>query len=113
MDQFASTLSKRGHALLIDCRTLAYEHVPLRLEEAGLAIVIANSAVQRELASSAYNDRRRECEEAVAILRERFGRLDLASLRDVTAAEPTISCRRTRSERRAAEEPDARAPRRQ
>jgi galactokinase len=87
MDQFASTLSKRGHALLIDCRTLAYEHVPLRLEEAGLAVVIANSAVKRELASSAYNDRRRECEDAVTILRERLDRPDLISLRDVTLAE--------------------------
>jgi galactokinase len=87
MDQFASALSRRGQALLIDCRTLAYEHVPLRLEEAGLAVVIANSAVQRELASSAYNDRRRECEEAVAILRERVDRRELTSLRDVTSAE--------------------------
>jgi galactokinase len=86
MDQFASTLSKRGHALLIDCRTLAYEHVPLRLEEAGLAVVIANSAVKRELASSAYNDRRRECEEAVALLRTQLGRPGL-SLRDVSQAE--------------------------
>jgi galactokinase len=87
MDQFAAALSKRDHALLIDCRTLAYEHIPLRLEEARLAIVIANSGMKRELASSAYNDRRRECEEAVAMLRERLGRPDLASLRDVTAAD--------------------------
>jgi galactokinase len=87
MDQFASALSKRGHALLIDCRTLAYEHVPLRLAEAGLCVVIANSGVKRELASSAYNERRRECEEAVALLRERLGRLELRSLRDVTQAE--------------------------
>ena len=88
MDQFASTLSKRGHALLIDCRTLAYEHIPLRLEDAGLAVVIANSAVRRELASSAYNDRRRECEEAVAILRERLGRpeLGVAARRDGSGA---------------------------
>ena len=86
MDQFASTLSKRGHALLIDCRTLAHEHVPVRLEEAGLAVVIANSAVQRELASSAYNDRRRECDEATALLRVQLGRPDL-SLRDLSLAE--------------------------
>ncbi len=87
MDQFASALSRRDHALLIDCRTLAYRHIPLRLEAAGLAIVIANSAVTRELASSAYNDRRRECEEAVALLRDRLGRPDFASLRDVSEAE--------------------------
>ena len=86
MDQFASALSKRGHALLIDCRTLAYQHVPLRLEEAGLAVVIANSAVRRKLASSAYNDRRRECDEATARLRVQLGRPDL-SLRDISMAE--------------------------
>ena len=95
MDQFASALAKRGHALLIDCRTLAYEHVPLRLANAGYAVVIANSGVRRKLAeprrftdrTSAYNERRRECEQAVAMLRERLGRPDLASLRDVTAAD--------------------------
>ena len=87
MDQFASALSKRGHALLIDCRTLAYRHVPLRLAEAGLAIVIADSGVRRDLVSSAYNDRRDECEAAVAELRGLLARPDLASLRDVTAAD--------------------------
>jgi galactokinase len=84
MDQFAATFSRRSHALLLDCRSLAYEHVPLRLETAGLSIVIADSAVSRELASSAYNDRRRECEQAVAELRVRLARPSLKSLRDVT-----------------------------
>ncbi len=87
MDQFASALSRRDHALLIDCRSLAHEAVPLRLAAAGLAIVIANSAVRRELIASAYNDRRRECEQAVAELRLRLDRPDLASLRDVSAAD--------------------------
>jgi galactokinase len=87
MDQFASTLSRAGRALLLDCRSLTYEHVPLRLAKHGLSIVIADSAVTRELASSAYNDRRRECEEAVVELRARLGRPSLASLRDVTEAE--------------------------
>jgi galactokinase len=87
MDQFASALSKRDHALLIDCRTLAYQHVPLRLAEHGLAIVIANSAVRRELITSAYNDRRRECEEAVVRLRDVLRRPRLKSLRDVRSDE--------------------------
>ena len=87
MDQFASVLSRRDHALLIDCRTLACEHVPLRLEAAGLAIVIANSGASRTLAGSAYNERRRECAAAVDALRERLGRDDLHSLRDVRIAE--------------------------
>jgi galactokinase len=87
MDQFASTLSQRDCALLIDCRSLAYEAVPLRLADAGLAVVIANSGASRELAGSAYNQRRIECEEAVAILRDRLGRPGLTSLRDVTPSD--------------------------
>ena len=86
MDQFAATLSKRGHALLIDCRTLAFRHVPLRLEGHGIAIVIANSGVDRQLMSSAYNERRRECEEAAALLQQRLGR-QIPSLRDVSSDE--------------------------
>jgi galactokinase len=87
MDQFASTLSLRDRALLIDCRSLAHEAVPLRLADAGLTIVIANSAVSRELIASAYNDRRRECEESVVELRRRMDRPDLTSLRDVSVAD--------------------------
>jgi galactokinase len=87
MDQFAAALSARDHALLIDCRSLAHEAVPLRLDAAGLTIVIANSAVGRELAGSAYNDRRRECEEAIRDLRVRLVRPELASLRDVSEAD--------------------------
>jgi galactokinase len=86
MDQFASALSVRDHALLIDCRSLEYRPVPMRLADAGLAIVIANSAVQRELVSSAYNDRRRECDEAVSLLRQRLGH-EVRSLRDVSTDE--------------------------
>ncbi|HYM16119.1 MAG TPA: galactokinase [Dehalococcoidia bacterium] len=87
MDQFAATLSRRGHALLIDCATLAHEAVPLRLAKAGLVAIVANSAVTRTLAASAYNDRRLDCERAVAMLREHLSRPALASLRDVTIAE--------------------------
>jgi galactokinase len=87
MDQFASTLSQRDCALLIDCRSLVYEAVPLRLTVAGLTVVIANSGASRELAGSAYNQRRRECEQALVVLRERLGRPGLTSLRDVTPSE--------------------------
>ena len=87
MDQFAATLSKRGHALFIDCRSLAHEAIPLRLEEAGLIVVIANSGVRRDLVSSEYNERRRECQAAVAMLAGALGRPELASLRDVTEAD--------------------------
>ncbi|MBD3856605.1 MAG: galactokinase [Acidobacteria bacterium] len=80
MDQFASRLGQSGHALLIDCRSLDARHVPMPLDNHRLVIV--DSGVRRELADSAYNQRRKECEEAVAILREAEN--SITSLRDLT-----------------------------
>jgi len=65
MDQFASACGRAGHALLLDCRTLAWE--PVSLPD-GIAIVVADTLVRRELGKSAYNVRRAQCEEAVRIL---------------------------------------------
>lgn len=79
-DQFASRLGRSDHALLIDCRSLDARHIPMPL--AGHRLVIVDSGVRRELADSAYNQRRTECEEAVAILREVDG--SITSLRDLT-----------------------------
>jgi galactokinase len=81
MDQFASGLGRSGHALLLDCRTLSNVNIPVNLGDH--RIVIISSGVKRELASSAYNDRRLQCEEGVAL----FKQYDptIASLRDVTA----------------------------
>ncbi|MBF6600648.1 MAG: galactokinase [Dehalococcoidia bacterium] len=87
MDQFASALSHQGAALLIDCRTLAHRDVPLALAAAGLAVVVTDSGVRRELVSTAYNERRRDCKRAVATLRERLARPELRALRDVATAE--------------------------
>jgi galactokinase len=80
MDQFASRLGRSDHALLIDCRSLEARHVPMALD--GHRMVIIDSGIRRELADSAYNQRRTECEEAVAHLHE----VDpsIISLRDVT-----------------------------
>ncbi len=80
MDQFASRLGRSDHALLIDCRSLDARHVPMPLDNHRLVIV--DSGVRRELADSAYNQRRTECEEAVAILREAEN--SITSLRDLT-----------------------------
>jgi galactokinase len=66
MDQLASILSREGCALLIDCRTLATEAVPLP-EHAAIAVI--DSATPRSLAASAYNDRRASCERAVEAIR--------------------------------------------
>jgi galactokinase len=59
MDQFASALGRRGHALLLDCSTLEYQPVPF---PAGLAIAIIDSGEHRSLAATPYNQRRREAE---------------------------------------------------
>jgi len=67
MDQFASGLGLKDHALFLNCDTLEYERVPFRLE--GMKIVIANTNKRRGLADSKYNERRAQCEAAVEALR--------------------------------------------
>jgi galactokinase len=59
MDQFASALGRRGHALLLDCNTLEYQAVPFPDE---LAIAVIDSGVHRSLAATPYNERRHEAE---------------------------------------------------
>ena len=80
MDQYISALGEKEHALLIDCRSLEAEQVPLDTKEA--AIVICNSNVKHELSSSEYNVRRAECEQGVEILREFLP--GISQLRDVS-----------------------------
>jgi galactokinase len=80
MDQFSSRIGRAGHALFLDCRSLAHEHVPLPLANE-LCLVVADSGVRRELASSKYNERRRECEEAARYFRQ-FDE-EINALRDV------------------------------
>ncbi len=79
MDQTISAMGRAGHALLIDCRDLSTQHVPL---PDGYAIVVGDTKVERSLAASAYNERRAQCEEAVRILRTRDP--SIRALRDVT-----------------------------
>jgi galactokinase len=63
MDQLASACGREGHALLIDCRSLEVRPVPL---PPAASIVIVHSGVRRGLVDSAYNERRRQCEQAAA-----------------------------------------------
>jgi galactokinase len=63
MDQFASAMGKKDHAIFLDTNTLHYEYAPVVLEDA--KIVITNSKVKHSLVDSAYNDRRNECETAL------------------------------------------------
>ncbi|GAG44012.1 unnamed protein product, partial [marine sediment metagenome] len=74
MDQFIVALGRQHHALLLDCRSLAVQHVLL---PATVRVVVADTGVRRELAGSAYAERRAQCEEAA----RRFG---VPALRDVT-----------------------------
>ncbi len=68
MDQFAVARGRKGHALLLDCSTLAYEKVPFDLGP--YALVIIDSKAPRRLAGSAYNQRRLECDAALSAIRQ-------------------------------------------
>ena len=83
MDQTISLLGRSGHGLFLDCRSLAYEHVPLNL--AAHCIAICNTRVKRELAASEYNKRRAECERGVDILSQWLP--GISSLRDVSLTD--------------------------
>lgn len=82
MDQFISVLGAKDHALLIDCRSLAYELVPVPTDA---SIVIGNTKASRSLANSAYNERRQQCEEGVATLQTVLPHI--RALRDVSNDE--------------------------
>lgn len=66
MDQFAVGTGLKDHALFLNCDTLDYRMIPLQLHDFDL--LITNSGVKRELAASAYNQRRMECETAVQMI---------------------------------------------
>jgi len=90
LDQAASCLGRPGQAVLLDCRSLEYRYLPF--DGQGLSLVVIDTGVRRELAASAYNERRRQCEEAVQMLRniimqhepEGQSALTIRALRDVT-----------------------------
>lgn len=82
MDQFASAMGKKDHAIFLDTNTLKYEYAPVVLEDA--KIVIINSKVKHSLVDSAYNDRRNECETALKELQEV---VDIKTLGDLTEEE--------------------------
>ncbi len=83
MDQFISALGKKDHALLIDCRALTAENVPLDTSE--IAVVICDTRVKHALANSEYNTRRRECEQGVALLKKALPAI--TALRDVSTED--------------------------
>ncbi len=68
MDQYASLLCQAGTALLIDCRSLEAERVPLDLGGANLTLLVCDTRVSRELSATGYNARRQACERAAHTL---------------------------------------------
>lgn len=79
MDQFAVGMGKKDNAILLDCNTLKYEYVPVILKDE--LIIIANTNKRRGLADSKYNERRGECETALAELQKE---LNIKALGELT-----------------------------
>ncbi|WP_026688881.1 galactokinase [Alteribacter aurantiacus] len=82
MDQFAIGMGRENKAILLDCNTLDYAYSPIELGD--YALVIANTNKRRGLADSKYNERRSECDEALASIQKKK---DVAFLCDLTSAE--------------------------
>ncbi len=80
MDQFASVFGKAGSLIRLDCRSLEYEYFPF--EPVGYRLVLVDTVVKHELASSAYNKRRMSCENVVKALQPKYPNVEY--LRDVT-----------------------------
>ena len=90
LDQAASCLGRPGKAILLDCRSLEYRYLPF--EAPAISLMVIDTGVSRDLADSAYNERRRQCEEASGLLRDIIlqhepaneSASSISTLRDVT-----------------------------
>ncbi|SFC18711.1 galactokinase [Bacillus sp. OV322] len=78
MDQFAIGMGRKNAGILLNCDTLEYEYAPIELEKH--SILIMNTNKRRELADSKYNERRGECEQALAQLQKKADIQELANL---------------------------------
>ena len=79
MDQYASVMSRKGHLILLDCRSLEAEFIPADFKNC--KVLLLNTNVAHNLAEGEYNTRRKECEKAVNIIQQKFP--EVRSLRDV------------------------------
>jgi galactokinase len=82
MDQFIACHARAGHAMMLDTRNLDVEWLPIPED---VRILACNTMVRHELASAEYNARRRDCEEGVRLLSDRWP--GIRALRDVTVAD--------------------------
>ena len=87
MDQSASTLCEPGHAMFLDCRTLAREQVPFALAEQGLAMLVVDTRAPHRHAGGEYAARRAACEAAAR-------KLGIPALRDLSVADLPAACER-------------------
>jgi galactokinase len=83
MDQYASVMGQPNQAILLDCRNVTHQMIPLHLEP--YTLLLLNTNVSHNLASSEYNLRRSECEQGVQILKKSGLKID--SLRDVSEGD--------------------------
>ncbi len=77
MDQFASVFGKKGHLMRLNCPTMEFEYFPFNPE--GYKVVLLDTVVKHELASSAYNKRRESCENACAHIKARHPEVNFLS----------------------------------
>lgn len=82
LDQFAVVFGREGHALSLDCRSLAFERLPMG--ETPPEIVICDTKTSRRLADGMYNQRREECERVVSAFRKIQGPAKIGWLRDIS-----------------------------
>ncbi|MBR6749225.1 MAG: galactokinase [Bacteroidaceae bacterium] len=82
MDQFASVFGKEGSLIRLDCRSLEYQYFPFKPE--GYRLVLLDSVVKHELASSAYNKRRQSCENVVAAIKKNHPSVEFLRDADMT-----------------------------
>lgn len=88
MDMFASMMGKSGKVIRLDCRSLAYEYFPLKIE--GYKIVLLDTQVKHSLASSEYNTRRNECFEGVRQIQVKYPSVQSLRDADESIIEETI-----------------------
>jgi len=89
MDQFASMFGKEDRVFRLDCRSLEIDYFPLKMDD--LKIILFDTGVSHQLASSEYNKRRAECEQGVSFLQKK-GHDEITSLRDASK-EMLLSCK--------------------
>ena len=68
MDQFASAMGKKDHAIFLDCKTLDYKYAPINFE--GKKLILTNTNKKHALGASKYNERREECEKGLKMLQQ-------------------------------------------